>query len=74
MMTQYETIFKRKSTRKYDMEKLNKTELTEINVFIGNLKSFKIKTELPFIIALAFGKPEGSPHRELSEFKRTTIT
>ena len=34
----------------------------------------KLKDELPFVISLAFGKAAGSPYRELSEYKRKSLS
>lgn len=35
--------------------------------------SSEVKSRCPFVIALAFGKPEGSPYREQSEFNRKPL-
>lgn len=137
-MNLYEYIFKRKSTRKYDLSPLDEETLAKITAFADTMKPLypeiktayevsdnvknmlpvkashyfllssekqgdylenvgfmwqqmdlylsslglgscwlgmakpasEIKTALPFVIALAFGKPEGSPYRELNSFKR----
>lgn len=143
-MNLYNYIFKRKSTRKYDMTPLQEEQLAEIKNFADNLKPLykdikveyfianatdvrnilpvkaphyfiissekkdgylinvgfmfqqmdlylsskglgscwlgmakpnkKINTKLEFVIILAFGKAINSPYRELSEFKRKSLS
>ncbi len=143
-MNLYDYIFKRKSTRKYDMTPLKEEQLEEIKAFADKLKPLykdikveyivanaaevknilpikaphyfiisseskegyltnvgfmfqqmdlylsskgigtcwlgmakpikKINTRLEFVIILAFGKALGSPYRELSEFKRKSLS
>lgn len=138
----YENIFKRKSTRKYDMTPIDEATHAKIIEFAENLKPLfpeiktayevtndaksllpikaphyfmisseetgdylqnigfmwqqmdlylsslglgscwlgmakptnDIKTKYKFVIALSFGKPEGSPYREIGEFKRKDIS
>ena len=140
-MELYEYIWKRKSTRKYDMEPLEPRQLEQIRLFAQDIKPLypdikiayeitssikgifsvkaphyliisseesngylenvgfmfqqmdlflsnlnlgscwlgmgkppaSLKTELPHVIALAFGKAIGTPYRERSEFKRKSI-
>lgn len=141
-MNLYDYIFKRKSTRKYDMTPLDKETLSKITNFANNLKSLypeintayeittniknmlpikapyyfllssekkgdylenigfmwqqmdlfiqsigigscwlgmakptsEITTKYPFVIALAFGKSETTPYRELAEFNRKALS
>lgn len=141
-MNLYDYIWKRKSTRKYDMTPLGEEQISRIKQFSSNLRplypnikiayeitadvkglqSFKaphyfvvssensdgylenagfmfqqmslylsslgigscwlggakpppgVKTELPFVIILAFGKALDSPYRERKEFKRKPLT
>lgn len=141
-MNLYDCIFKRKSTRKYDMSSLDEATLEKITAFGDSLKPLypgiktayqitsdvknllpikaphyfllsseqssdylqnmgfmwqqmdlflsslelgscwlgmarpttEIKTKYAFVIALAFGKAEGSPYRELCDFKRKPLS
>ncbi|MGL4483926.1 MAG: nitroreductase family protein [Anaerovoracaceae bacterium] len=141
-MTLYETIFKRKSTRKYDIAPLSEKEIAEITEYAENLRplfsEIKVKyhitseaknllpvkapyyliitseekdgylenigfmfqqmdlflqskgygscwlgmakptadldTDLPFVIAMCFGKSKESPYREIIEFKRKKLS
>lgn len=43
-------------------------------VWLGSSKDATVQRNNFDIIVIAFGKPEGSPHRELSEFKRKNIS
>ena len=140
-MKLYEYIWKRKSTRKYDMTSLETKQLEQITLFANNLKPLypdikitceitssikgifsvkaphyliisseksnaylenagfmfqqmdlflsslnlgscwlgmgkppaSLKTELPHVIAFAFGKAIGTPYRERTEFNRKAI-
>lgn len=42
--------------------------------WLGGSKPREEESTLPHVICMAFGKPAGSPHRELSEFKRKPLT